>query len=280
MLVSYNGQLKPEEDVRISLYDRGMLYGDAVFESLAAVRDRIFFVREHAERMMQGIHDMRIRSPYDAGQLVQLIGEVYDANRAQLPETVRIKAVMSRGESKGPLTIEDVGEFKPNLIIYCDKLTLPQGRIVEEGLKLMSIHDTRPLPHVKTTSYAASVIAYIYAKEQGYDDAVFVDASGNVREGTSFNVISVVKNQLITPSQNVLHGITAQKLLELAETQGFTIIREDIPLEDLVQRNEALVCGTAKRVLPVVQVDNRQVGKGKVGEVTKFLMQEFSTRYY
>jgi branched-chain amino acid aminotransferase len=130
------------------------------------------------------------------------------------------------------------------------------------------------MPEVKSINYIAAVIAMKRAKQVGATEGLYVDKQGYVWEGTRTNLFAFFGDRLVTTGHNILKGITRQNVLKLAEGMIPIDIR-DLELEELLLADEVFITSSSKEILPVVAVDDRQIGQGKIGEHTKYLQELF-----
>ena len=135
------------------------------------------------------------------------------------------------------------------------------------------------MPETKNLSFLPSVLGYLKAKNSNFDDALFV-YDGIITEGTTFNVFMVKDGVIKTNSNNILKGITQEKVIKLAQEIGFKVIKEKIKIEELLNADEVFITGTTKRVVPVVQINKKKINKGEVGKSTQKIMKAFSEKYF
>ena len=149
-----------------------------------------------------------------------------------------------------------------------------------EGAKIITATHNRTIPAAKSIDYTRAILVLAEARRKGAIEVVYVDSLGRVREGTTSNLFLFQGDTLVTPGENILPGITRQKVLELADGR-FPVQIRDIPRAELSSADEAFITSSNRKPVPIVQVDKRTIGAGTPGPRTRALMQayeEFTTR--
>jgi branched-chain amino acid aminotransferase len=275
MLVCLNGSLVPSADARISVFDHGVLYGDGVFDTVAAVDGRVYWLPEHVARLMEGCRLLSIPAPWTETSLITWTTELFEKNGGG---TSRLRLTITRGEGDVPLY--GARGCRPNLFIIGTPLDLPDESLYRRGLRLATTRHGRVHACAKSLSFLPSVLGFLEASEKGGDDALFVGAGGEVLEGATFNIAAVVGNELVAPVDGILRGVTRAKVLALARGAGLSVIERPISLEEFSGASEAFAVSTTKRVMPIAQVDGRAIGDGVPGPVTASLLAQFRTQYF
>jgi branched-chain amino acid aminotransferase len=275
MTVCINGQFFSPNEAKISVFDHGLLYGDGVFDTIAAVDGKIWWLDEHLERLFQGCSSILLKHPWSKSELSELTKETFLQTKQR---SGRIRITITRGV--GDIPSYSIDSCQPNLIIFVTPLDFPEESVYSQGLSLKSVHYSRMFPKVKNLSFLPSVLGYIEAKNTGYDDSVFVNYSEYVTEGTTWNIFLLINNKLITPGDSLLIGVTRNKVIELAEYLGISVEESFVPLEMLYSAQEVFITGTTKRIIGVTQVDNFVIGNGCVGELTSKLLKEYCRVFY
>lgn len=278
MKICINGKFVNEHEAKISVFDRGVLYGDGIFETIPASDGKLFWAVEHINRLLWCCKNLRIDLPWSKKQLLKFSELTLLKNHHYLHEKLRL--IITRGTSHISNGSEDIRYFKPNLIIFNSKNTLPDSRSLQNGIKLMTTHELRPYPEIKTLNFIPSVLGQVIAQKNGFDDVLFINDKNEVLEGGRFNIFIVKKRTLKTSSHGVLKGITAEKVITMARNLGFSAKKTSIKIKELQSCDEMFATGTTKRILPIVQVDKIVIGNGKVGSITKQLINKFSEIYF
>lgn len=274
MIICINGKFVHEKEAKISVFDHGLLYGDGIFDTIAAVNNKIFWLEEHIARLVDGCKKIDLRIPWSKKELIKLTEATWRKNNKK---NARIRIMITRGENG--ITIYDSKKCKPNLIIFSVDLKFYSKKYYKNGMKLITTETMRILPQSKNLSFLPSVLGCLQAKKLGYDDALFVE-NDLVKEGTTFNIFLIKGNKIKTPNKNILKGVTAEKVIEMTKNLGFSIKEEDMKLTKLQSADEVFITGTTKKIVPVIQINKTKINNGKVGEVTKKLMNKFSEIYF
>jgi len=275
MKICINGKFYNKEEAKISVFDHGFLYGDGVFDTVAAINGKIWWLEEHIDRLLEGCNKLEINHDWSKKELIKLCEQTFQENEET---NGRLNIIITRGT--GEITIYDSKECKPNLIICCTKINFPPEELYNDGARLITNNIDRIMPSVKNLNFLPSVISYYNAKERGFDDALFINSNKNISEGTTFNIFIIKKGILITPKNNILNGVTREKVIDLAKKIGYEVIEKEIKLEEVYNSDEVFITGTTKRVVPIIQINDKIINNKKIGPITKNLMQEFSLRYY
>ena len=275
MIICLNGKFVDESEAKISVFDHGLLYGDGVFDTILGVNGRIFWLEEHIDRLLEGCQRIRLRVPWQRAELIAFATETFQRNGG---DSGRIRITITRGE--GGIPIHDAPNCKPNLIIFSSQLELYPQSLYERGMKLAVTQHQRVYPGVKNLSFLPSVLGYLESLESDAHEALFVDRDNNVLEGSTFNVFVVKAGRIKTPPDQVLVGVTRNKVIELARRLGLEVEEAKIPLKDALSADEIFATGTTKKILPVSRIDESLINQGIIGEITRNLMAAFSKYYF
>jgi branched-chain amino acid aminotransferase len=269
--VNVHGTITSLEEGCIPAMDHGFLFGDSVYEVIRTLDGLPVAWPEHHARMCASADELYMKLPWKRAEMGARIEETIAATG--LPDcTVRI--VVTRGP--GPMTLLPDECDGPRMVVYVLPLRLPPQEHRDHGIEI-SIpsrlrNDQRALsPSAKTGNYLNNLLALVEAKGAGGDDAVMVNVSGFVTEGTTSNVFWVKDGVLHTPSLDcgILSGITRLELLDAIRKDGLAIEEGRYPLADLTGADEAFLTGTVRGVTPVVRIDGVAVGDEKPGTVTR-----------
>ncbi|MBW4677710.1 MAG: aminotransferase class IV [Desmonostoc geniculatum HA4340-LM1] len=275
MTVCINGQFFSSDEAKISVFDHGLLYGDGVFDTIAAVNGKIWWLDEHLDRLLEGCNSILLKHPWSKSELIDLSKETF-LRTNQLNGRIRI--TITRGV--GDVPSYSIDSCKPNLIIFATPLDFPEESTYSKGLSLKSVYYSRVFPKVKNLSFLPSVIGTIDAKNTGFDDSVFVNFSNYITEGTSWNIFLLTDNKLITPGDSLLVGVTRNKVIELADSLGIIVELSSVPLEALYSAQEVFITGTTKRIIGITRVDDFFINNGNIGKLTNKLFKEFRKVFY
>lgn len=278
-LFSYiDGKFYPKSDAKISVYDHGLLYGDGVFEGIRAYDGVVFRLNEHIDRLYTSEHTIMLDIPVSKEEMQRIVLDTLKKNKLK---EAYIRLIVTRGI--GDLGLDPRKCPKPSIIVITEPtIVLHSKEMKEKGITTMitwvkrdSVDATSH--EVKSLNYLNNVLAKIESNFAGMDEAICLDQSGFVCEGTAENVFIVKDGKVITPptSTGALRGITRTAVMTLAEKLGYPIVERNITPNELFTADEVFLTGTAAEITPVREVNKRVIGSGKPGPVTKRLMQEF-----
>ncbi len=277
LLVYIDGVYYPKSQAKVSIYDHGLLYGDGVFEGIRAYKGVVFKLKEHIDRLYRSAHAMMLQIPLTKKEMIKAVVETLRKNKLK---DAYIRLVVTRGV--GDLGLDPRKCPKPSIIIITDAISIMSTEAKEKGITTMiswvkrnSVDATTH--EIKSLNYLNSVLAKIEATANGVDEAICLDKNGFVSEGVGENLFIVKDDKIFTPpsSSGALAGITAQVAIKLAENLGYNVTETNITPFQLFTANEAFFTGTAAEIVPIREVNKRQIGNGSPGPVTKKLMAAF-----
>jgi branched-chain amino acid aminotransferase len=278
LLVYIDGEYYPKSQAKISVYDHGLLYGDGVFEGIRAYNGLVFKLKEHIDRLYRSAHAIMLQIPMTKEQMINAILETLRKNNLK---DAYIRLVVTRGV--GDLGLDPRKCSKPTIIIITDTIALHKSEAKEKGITAMLTWVKRdPVDatshEIKSLNYLNSILAKIEANINGVDEAICLDKNGYVCEGVAENIFIVKNGRIYTPPSytGALPGITAETVKELARNLGYEVIEKNITPYELFTADEVFFTGTAAEIVPVREINKRQIGNGKPGPITKRLMEEFS----
>ena len=275
--VNINGTLYAKEDARISVYDHGLLYGDGVFEGMRSYGGKVFRLEQHLQRLWESAKAIWLEIPVTQEALATAVTETLSANDIQ---DGYIRLVVTRGA--GTLGLDPNRTSDPQVIIITDHITLYPDEYYQNGLKIVTVttrrnHPDALSPRIKSLNYLNNILAKIEGLQAGCVEALMLNHRDEVAECTGDNIFLVKSGCLITPATDagILEGITRQAVIDLAQEAGMEVREPTIQLDDVYQADECFLTGSAAEVVPVVQVDDCQIGTGMPGPVTCDLMKRF-----
>ncbi|MEM0096292.1 MAG: branched-chain-amino-acid transaminase [Candidatus Bathyarchaeia archaeon] len=278
LLIYIDGEYYPKSQAKISVYDHGLLYGDGVFEGIRAYNGVVFKLKEHIDRLYRSAHAIMLQIPVSKEEMIKIVLETLRKN--QLKDAY-IRLVVTRGV--GDLGLDPRKCQKPTIIVIADTIALHKSEAKEKGITAMLTWVKRdPVDatthEIKSLNYLNSILAKIEANIYGVDEAICLDKNGYVCEGAAENIFIVKNGRIYTPpsSTGALPGITAEAVKELARSLGYEVIEKNITPYELFTADEVFFTGTAAEIVPVREINKRQIGDGKPGPITRRLMEEFS----
>jgi branched-chain amino acid aminotransferase len=271
-----NNEFVPIDEARVSIRTNALQYGTGIFEGIRAYWNAqhkqlfVFKMAEHYERLLNNCRVLRLQVGKDVKELCDITLELVRKNEHREDTYIRPLAYIS-SEGLGPKLIG----YETGFAIY----TLPLGDYIDTstGVKVgfsswRRISDnTIPARCKVTGGYVNSALAKTEALEQGFDEAIFLTQDGFISEGSAMNIFLIRDGKLMTPdrSADILEGITREVLIELGrEELGLEVIERPVGRSELYLADEAFLCGTGAQVSPIIEVDRRAIGDGKIGPLT------------
>jgi D-alanine transaminase len=273
-IVYLNGEYLPVTEARISVNDRGFLFSDGVYEVTPAYRGHLFRMERHLARMRRGLGELRI--DFDPGALTPVLERLLAENRLSDRELAYVYVQVTRGVAPRSHAFPSP-DVPPTVYAFAREHARPSRAVWEEGFHAVTVPDRRwARVDIKTIGLLANVLAQQAAVEAGAADALFVK-DGIAIEGAHSNFFAVLGGTLVThPASNaILHGITRECVLELARQLEVPVEERAIQIEELWDADEAFFTGTTAEVRPTVRVDQRTIGSGRPGPVTRLLYEGF-----
>ena len=272
-----SGQLVPQEQALISVFDHGLLYGDGVFEGIRVYGGKVFLEQEHIDRLYESALAIRLEIPLSPQEMAAAVNETVAANGIT---DGYVRLVVTRGA--GTLGIDPGRTSNPQVIIIADSISLYPQEMYDNGLKLITAstirnHSAALSPRIKSLNYLNNVLAKIEGSDAGTVEALMLNHKGEVAECTGDNIFIVKDSVLKTPSPDagILEGITRNAVMKLAVEAGIEVVECSMVRHDIYVADECFLTGTAAEVIAVVSLDGRTIGDGKPGPVTKNLLERF-----
>ncbi|MGQ9782089.1 MAG: branched-chain-amino-acid transaminase [Nitrososphaeria archaeon] len=277
-MVYINGEFFSPANARISVFDQGFIFGDAVFDTMVVVNGYIFKLDAHLDRLLKSAMAVRIRIPLSRDEIKNAIVET--VRKSGLKDAY-LKIIVSRGIGKKPILGRgDIPE--PTIVIFAVPLvSVVSEEKIEKGAKIISTTYRRPSmfsldPRIKSTNYQVNMLMRIEAMSKGADEAISYDERGVVSEGGGENIFVVKNGVLMTPKSGILKGITRETVLEIARKLGKKAVETDITKYDLYTADEIFLCSTAGGIIPVTDIDGVNISDGKPGPITKEMAEEYT----
>ncbi len=269
MTVFLNGKFVDANDAKISVFDHGFLYGDGCFETLRTYRGKLFRPKEHLERLLNSATGLKIDIPWKITELEQWMNDAVQKNNFS---ESRLRITITRGNN----SYNFIGAKTPTLLIVVTELTPHPQEIYTKGAKVEIVEAERLLPQIKSHNLLASTLGQQRKAEKGFYESLLINRDGYVAEGSITNFFIVKDKKILTaPETLVLSGITRELVMELAEKLGVNLEEKAFALQEALAADEAFLSGTTLEICPVTQIQERQIGDGKVGAITQKLMQNF-----
>jgi len=269
--VYVNGEFLPEEQGKVSIFDRGFLFADGVYEVSAVLDGRLVDNQAHLTRLHRSLTELNIPQPVSDDDIVAAQQALIERNK--LREGL-VYLQITRGPADRDFAFPARPE--PTLVMFTQEHNLINTPMAERGLRIHSVEDVRwKRRDIKTVGLLAPSMAKQEALDAGADDAWMVE-DGYVTEGTSNNAFIVDDDGVIRTRQLsnlILHGITRAAILRLADYESISIEETPFTLEEAYAAREAFITSATGFALPVVSIDGHQIGDGKPGPITLRLRQ-------
>jgi branched-chain amino acid aminotransferase len=272
-----DGKFYPESNAKVSVFDHGLLYGDGVFEGIRFYNGRVFRLEEHLLRLWDSARSITLEIPMSIAEMTEALLETIRQNDLR---DGYIRLIVTRGV--GDLGLDPRRCKRASVIIIATTITLYPPEFYKRGLAIATVATRRinPAalnPAVKSLNYLNNIMARIEANLAGADEALMLNDSGYVAEGTADNLFVVKHGQIATPpiSAGALGGITRSVVFELAAELGVNCCEKNLTRHDVFIADECFLSGTAAEVVPVVKADSRVIGDGKPGAITIRMIDRF-----
>jgi D-alanine transaminase len=273
-IVYVNGALVPRTEARVSVEDRGFVFGDGVYEVLRVINGRPFAARFHNERLRRSLEGIRISlAGKDSPESLTEIGRHLLEENGLLQGEATLYMQVTRGATTRAHNFPPP-EVPPTVYISAARFT-PYSDLARNGASAITHPDLRwGRCDLKTLNLLPNVLASQAAKERGTFEAMLI-RDGVVTEGTKTNFFGVVDGTVRTHpcDEHILPGVTRSILRELARELSVDLDETPIQESEIPQLSELFLTGTTTDVMPVVTLDNKPVGNGKPGEVTRKLQR-------
>ncbi len=271
MAVIYlNGRFEKEEAACLSPFNRGLLYGDGIFETMRGYKGQVFALEEHFNRLKNSADFLKIPVPFSLEALETILVCLIEKNGLTSKES-RIRVNLIRGEGRRGLLPDE--EAESEVIITVEAVSFGIKKIQQEGVRLVIIRGHRldhrsPLAHHKTFNYIPGIMGLLEVKKKGGDEGLFLNYDDNIAEGVTSNLFMVKNGKIITPPllAGLLPGITRKTVIAAAAQGGVSVEERDIPEGELSHADELFITSSVREVVPVLSLDGKQF---EIGPVTR-----------
>jgi len=273
-IVYYNGVFAPVENVTISPFNRGLLYGDGLFETLRSYGGRVFRLEQHLKRMADGMQVLRINPCWTAGDMEHAVDELLSRNKLS---DASIRITLFRGDGEGP---EPHNDLKPLLLMSARPSGSYRAEDYAQGFRAHIVSPRRnsysPLSRIKSINYLENILGRLEARDHNAQEALFLNGSGWVAEAATANIFMIKDKALITPPADagILPGITRAAVIGSARS-SWNVREQAFSPEELLRADEAFLTSSLMEIMPLVTVQGRPVGSGVPGPLTGELHQRY-----
>jgi len=269
-IVYVNGDYVQEEDAKVSVFDRGFLFADGVYEVTSVLGGKLIDFDGHAKRLKRSLAELEIGEPLTTDELLEILRELVRQNTI---DEGMIYLQVTRGTADRDFVYPE--EVPQTVVLFTQAKNLSENPAAERGLKIISIEDQRwTRRDIKTVQLLYPSMGKMMAKAAGADDAWMIE-DGFVTEGTSNNAYIVKDGKIITRhlGNEILHGITRAAVLRFALEAQMVVEERPFTLEEAKAADEAFITSASTFVMPVVEIDGTSVGQGTPGDLTRRLRE-------
>ena len=275
--VYIDGKYYPEEDAKISVFDHGLLYGDGVFEGIRIYKRRLFMMDEHVKRLYNGARVLRLEIPMSPAELIEAVRDTARVN--DITEGY-VRLIVTRGV--GDLGLSPFKCSGASVVIIASTIKIYPDEVYERGLKVVTVATRRNnpdalSPQIKSLNYLNHIMAHFEVVHAGADEGLMLNDAGYITECVVDNFFVVRDGVVITPPTNVgaLNGITREVVFRQCPQVGIEIEEQNLSLVEAYTSDECFLTGTAAEIAPITYIDERPIGDGHPGPVSRKLMEAF-----
>ena len=256
MRIYINGEFFDEKEAKISVLDKGFLYGYGAYVTTRLYNKKSFLLDEQLKKLLRSAKFLKMKTP-TIGKIKTALQKTIQENNL---DNATLRISLTQGHSKTDLVI-----IPKNLIV---------NKEIYKGIKVITVKAHRVMPEIKTSNCIPSILARKLAKKRRAYEAILIDQEGFVREGSRSNIFFIKNNVLFTPDRKILKGETRNQTLKLAK-KIMKINLCEIEKKNIYKADECFITHTSGEIIPVVKIDNKKINKGKPGRMTLKLMEIF-----
>jgi len=270
-IVFVNGEYLPEEEATVSVFDRGFLFADGVYEVTSVLGGKLIDFGGHAKRLARSLSELEMDTPVTEDELLEIHRQLVSRNEIH---DGLVYLQITRGAADRDFAYP--ADTAPTIVLFTQsKPGLADNPAAKVGIKVISVEDQRwGRRDIKTVQLLYPSMCKMAAKKAGADDAWLVE-DGKVTEGTSNNAYIVKDGKIITRelSHDILHGITRAAVLRFAKEAQMVVEERAFTIEEAKQADEAFVTSASAFVMPVVEIDGTKLAAGTPGPVAMRLRE-------
>ena len=271
--VYVNGEYLPETEARVSIFDRGFLMADAVYEVTSVLDGKLIDFEGHAVRLKRSLDELDMAAPCSKDELLEIHRKLAEINSI---DEGMIYLQVTRGSDGDRDFVFPSNDTRPTLVLFTqNKPGLANSLAAQKGISVISIDDIRwGRRDIKTTQLLYPSLGKMMARKAGADDAWMIE-DGYVTEGTSNNAYFVKGRKIVTRplSNDILHGITRKAVLRMATEAQMVVEERLFTIDEAKEADEAFVTSASTFVMPVVEIDGETLGEGTPGPIAKRLRE-------
>lgn len=268
--VYVNGDYLPEGDAKVSIFDRGFLMADGVYEVTSVLGGKLIDFDGHYKRLERSLGELEMQNPVSKDELLAIHRELVAQNG--IDEGLVYLQITRGAPEDRDFVFPDPETTPPTVVLFTqNKPGLASSPTAQKGLKVISIEDMRwGRRDIKTVQLLYPSMGKMMAKKAGADDAWMVQ-DGAVTEGTSNNAYIIKDGKIITRalSNDILHGITRAAVLRFAKESQMQVVERNFTIDEAKEADEAFITSASTFVMPVVEIDGASLGTGTPGPIAK-----------
>lgn len=259
---SHNGKIRPVEQAHVPLSNVEYTYGFGVYENIRVSKGEAYYAEDHCERLMKSAEIIGLEHSFTPATVQKYIQELITTNEA---EACNVKILLVGGHDAD----------SANLYILCLNPLFPDRKLYKTGAHAIIYEYERSYPQAKTLNMLPSYLAYREAKKAGAYDALLIDRYRNIVEGTRTNFFTTKGKTIYSPpEEQILLGVTRDKVLQTARQLGFEIVEQEIPLAHINDYDGAFITSTSSKIMPLSSIDEAQL---EIPETLRELMRAFGS---
>lgn len=279
----FNGKIILAEKIKISPYDLGILRGYGVFDLTRTYNGKPFLLKEHFVRLENSAKELGLKLNLSENNYKKIVGKLLKLNglkkdRFIFPAELKsdsnqanIRTVLTGGISENAFSY-DPG--KETFYVLIEKFKPLPKTVYEEGASTITLGYQRAFPRAKATNYVAAIKNQKEKEKRNALEIIYVQ-NGSALEASTSNFFIFKNGKLVTPRNNILLGITRNLTVKLAKKEKFKVEEREVKTDEIYSAEELFLTATNKGIVPIVKVDGKKIGSGRVGENTKVLMEAF-----
>ncbi|MDT8318594.1 MAG: aminotransferase class IV [bacterium] len=275
-IIYVNGKFSSEDEASISPLNRGLMYGDGIFETFRGYGGKVFAIGEHFARLQSAADFLKMNVDFSAEELGELISELLNKN-SLIDKDSRIRLTLIRGRGTDGL-FPDLSA-KSEIVITAEEVSSGVRELQQKGIEIALVESIKvdprsPLASHKTLNYIPGIVALQEVREKGGDEGIYLNYEGYIVEGVTSNIFIVKSGRLKTPplSSGLLPGITRDSVIKCAAICNIDVEETSITKEDLLKADEIFITSSVREVMPVIKFE----GKGfNVGPATKEILSSY-----
>ena len=271
--VYINGEFKKEDEAKVSVFDRGLLFSDSLYEVTTVIDGKLIDFNNHMKRLDRSMTELKFKKLLNHEDILAFHRKLIELNN--LKEGM-IYLQVTRGVADRSFDMPK-DEIKPTVLAFTQEKKIIESEGAKNGIKVMTLDDMRwKRCDIKTTQLLYASMAKTEATEKGFDDAWMI-RQGYITEGSSSNAW-IIKGKIIMTRHSdnlILSGITRDAIFKCAKDLGYEVVTKNISLSDAQSANEAFITSATACVMPVVKINTSQIGDGKPGKFVTALREEY-----